>query len=100
MGQGRPWDNRTIAGGPGTDPLTVIAVENLSQPSRCCARTSRSQNRRIDELLHQLAEAHTAAMISGADAAALRTQLALLTERRLWGGEGGSGDRYAFTSVA
>jgi hypothetical protein len=41
-------------------------------------------NRRIDELLHALADARTAAMISGSEAAALRTQVALLTDRRSW----------------
>jgi hypothetical protein len=40
--------------------------------------------RRADELLVALADARTAAMITGCEAAALRTQLALLTERRPW----------------
>ena len=38
----------------------------------------------VDGLLIELAEARTAAMISGCEAAALRTQLAKLTERCLW----------------
>ena len=42
--------------------------------------------RRTDELLHELADARTAAMISGSEAAAVRTRLALLTDarRRSW----------------
>jgi hypothetical protein len=39
---------------------------------------------RIDKLLIELADARTAAMISGCEAAVLRTQLAMLTERRPW----------------
>jgi outer membrane murein-binding lipoprotein Lpp len=39
---------------------------------------------RVDELQVALADARTAAMITGYEAAALRTQLALLTERRPW----------------
>ena len=39
---------------------------------------------RVDELLVALADARTAALITGYEAAALRTQLALLTERRPW----------------
>jgi outer membrane murein-binding lipoprotein Lpp len=39
---------------------------------------------RVDELLAALADARTAAMITGCEAAALRIQLALLTERRPW----------------
>ena len=42
------------------------------------------ERRRIDGLYTDLADAGTAAMISGADAAALRTQLELLTARRPW----------------
>ena len=42
------------------------------------------ERRRVDGLYTDLADARTAAVISGADAAALRTQLALLTERRPW----------------
>ena len=40
--------------------------------------------KRIDELLIELADARTAAMISGCEAAVLRTRLELLTERRPW----------------
>jgi hypothetical protein len=39
---------------------------------------------RINELLLALADARTAALISGCEAAALRSQLALLTDRRPW----------------
>jgi hypothetical protein len=42
------------------------------------------ERRRIDGLYTDLADVRTAAMISGADAAALRTRLALLTDRRPW----------------
>ena len=38
----------------------------------------------VDGLLIELAEARTAAMISGCEAVVLRTQLAALTERRPW----------------
>ena len=48
-------------------------------------------NRRVDELqrridgLHtDLADARTAAMITGCEAAALRSRLELMTERRPW----------------
>ena len=40
------------------------------------------ERRRIDSLYTELASARTAAMISGSEAAALRTQLALTDERR------------------
>ena len=40
--------------------------------------------KRVDELLIELADARTTAMISGCEAAVLRTQLATLTERRPW----------------
>ena len=40
--------------------------------------------RRIDELLHDLADARHAALSSGSEAAALRTQLAMMMERRPW----------------
>jgi hypothetical protein len=62
--------------GPGTDPLAQ-AVETLREQLGIA-------NRRIDELLLALADARTAALISGCEAATLRTQLALLTERRPW----------------
>ena len=40
--------------------------------------------KRVEGLLIELAEARAAAMISGCEAAVLRTQLATLTERRPW----------------
>jgi chromosome segregation ATPase len=40
--------------------------------------------RQIDTLYGDLADARTAVMISGSEAAALRSQLALLRERRPW----------------
>jgi hypothetical protein len=39
---------------------------------------------RIDELLHDLADARIAAMITGCEAAALRSRLEILTDRRPW----------------
>ena len=98
--------------GPGADPMTAIGIQTLSQAvemlrqdvERERSRADRAERevaegrKRIDELQASLAEerrringlytdladAPTAAIISGADAAALRTQLALLTERRPW----------------
>ena len=77
--------------GPETDPLPAIAIQTLSQAvemlredvGRERDRADQAE-RRIDELLHDLADARTAAMITGCEAAALRTQLALLTDRRPW----------------
>jgi hypothetical protein len=40
--------------------------------------------KRVDELLIELADARTAAMISGCEAAVLRTRLAMLTDRCSW----------------
>jgi hypothetical protein len=40
--------------------------------------------RRIDGLHTDLADARTAAMITGCEAAALRSRLELMTERRPW----------------
>jgi hypothetical protein len=40
--------------------------------------------KRVDGLLIELAHARIAAMISGCEAAVLRTQLAALTEHRPW----------------
>jgi len=82
--------------GPGTDPMTAIGIQTLSQAiemlredvDRERDRADRSERqiedgcKRVDDLLIELADARTAAMISGADAAALRTQLALLTGPR------------------
>ena len=88
-----------------TDPMTAIGIQTLSQAvemlrgdvDRERDRADRAERqvedggkridelqRRVDGLYSELADARTAAVISGADAAALRTQLALLTERRPW----------------
>jgi len=81
-----------------TDPLTAIAIQTLSQAvemlredvERERDRADRAERQveegrnRIDKLLIELADARTAAMISGCEAAVLRTQLAMLTERRPW----------------
>ena len=76
---------------PGTDPLTAIAIQTLSQAVEMLREDVEHERdradqaeRRTDELLHELADARTAAMITGCEAAALRTQLALLTEGRPW----------------
>jgi hypothetical protein len=42
------------------------------------------ERRRIDGLYTDLADARTAALISGCEAAVLRTRLELLTDRRPW----------------
>jgi len=79
--------------GPGADPMTAIGIQTLSQAVEMlrqdvererdrAERQAEEGRKRVDELLSDLADARAAAMISGADAAALRTQLALLTERR------------------
>jgi hypothetical protein len=65
--------------------MTVIAIDTLSQAVEFLREDVGIANRRIDELLAALADARTAAMISSNEAAALRTQLALLTgPRRPW----------------
>ena len=75
-----------------TDPLTAIGIQTLSQADveherdradRAERQVEEGRNR-IDKLLIELADARTAAMISGCEAAVLRTQLAMLTERRPW----------------
>jgi hypothetical protein len=94
-----------VAHGPETDPLTAIAIQTLSHAVEMLRedvehardRADRAEGRveverqlveqarkRVDGLLIELAEARTAAMISGCEAAVLRTQLATLTERRPW----------------
>jgi len=88
-----------------TDPLTAIAIQTLSQAvemlrqdvehARDRANRAEAQvevegqlveqvRKRVEGLLIELAEARAAAMISGCEAAVLRTQLATLTERRPW----------------
>ena len=95
----------SVADGPGADPLTVIAIQTLSQAVEMLRedveherdRADRAEGqveverqlveqgrKRVDELLIELADARTTAMISGCEAAVLRTQLATLTERRPW----------------
>ena len=95
----------SVADGPGADPLTAIAIQTLSQAVEMLRedvqherdRADRAEGqveverqlvkqvrKRVDGLLIELAEARTAAMISGCEAAVLRTQLATLTERRPW----------------
>jgi hypothetical protein len=66
------------ATGTTTDPLTVIAIETLSQAVGMLREDLGTANRRVD--------ARTAAMISGCAAAALRSRLELLTDerRRRW----------------
>jgi len=68
-----------------TDPMTVIAIDTLSQAVEMLREDLGIANRRIDKLLTELADAHTAAMITGCEAAALRTQLVLTEQsRRPW----------------
>jgi hypothetical protein len=95
-----------------TDPLTAIGIQTLSQAvemlredlaiangSLLTERERAEQaERRVDELLAllaegqrqtgglyaELADARTAAMITGCEAAALRCELALVRERRPW----------------
>ena len=102
----RPPDSVSL----GTDPLMAIAIQTLSQAIEMLRedveherdRADRAERgveegrkridelqtsladerRRIDSLYTELASARTAAMISGSEAAALRTQLALTDERR------------------
>ena len=82
----------------GTDPMAAIGIQTLSQAVEMlrqdveherergdqAERQAGEGRKRIDELLHELADARTAVMITGCEAAALRSQLALLTERRPW----------------
>ena len=73
----------------GTDPLTAIGIQTLSQAVEMLRQDVERERdradqveRRTDELLHELADARTVAMISGSEAAALRCRLALLTDER------------------
>ena len=93
----------SVADGPGADPLTVIAIQTLSQAVEMLRedveherdRADRAERqveverqlveegrKRVDGLLIELADARTGAMISGCEAAVLRTQLAILTDER------------------
>ena len=81
-----------------TDPLTAIGIQTLSQAVEMlrqdaeherdradrAERQVKEGRKRVDGLLIELADARTAAMISDCGAAVLRTQLAMLTDRRLW----------------
>ena len=80
---------------PGADPMTAIGIQTLSQAVEMlrqdvererdrAERQAEEGRKRIDELQSDLADARTAAMISGCEAAVLRTRLELLTERRPW----------------
>ena len=94
-----------VANGFETDPLTAIGIQTLSQAVEMLRedvehvrdRADRAERqveverqlveqarKRVDGLLIELAEARIAAMISGCEAAVLRTQLATLNERRPW----------------
>ena len=82
----------------GTDPMAAIGIQTLSQAVEMlrqdveherergdqAERQAAEGRKRIDELLHELADARTAAMITGCEAAALRAQLALLQTRPWW----------------
>ena len=81
--------------GPETDPLTAIAIQPLSQAVELlredverewdrAERQAEEGRKRIDALLIELAHTRTAAMISGCEAAVLRTRLELMTDRRPW----------------
>jgi len=59
-------------------------VEHERERGDQAERQAAEGRKRIDELLHELADVRTEAMISGCEAAALRTQLALLTKRASW----------------
>ena len=90
---------------PEANPLTAIAIQTLSQAVEMLRedveherdRADRAERqveverplveesrKRVDGLLIELADARTAAMISGCEAAVLRTQLAMLTDRCPW----------------
>ena len=74
---------------PEANPLTAIAIQTLSQAVEMLREDvgherdrADQAERRIDELLHDLADARTAAMITGCEAAALRSRLENLTDQR------------------
>ena len=80
----------------GTDPMAAIGIQTLSQAVEMlrqdveherergdqAERQAAEGRKRIDELLHELADARTAAMITGCEAAALRSRLEILTDER------------------
>ena len=68
---------------PVTEPL-AHAVEALSGQLGIANRRIDELQRQIGGLYAELADARTAAMITGCEAAALRSRLEVLTERRPW----------------
>ena len=60
----------------------VQVFEALRQQLEIANRQTAAERARVDQLLVDLADARTAAMITGCEAAALRAQLALLTDQR------------------
>ena len=78
--------------------MTAIGVQTLSQAVEMlrqdveherdradrAERQTEEGRKRIDELQAALADARTAVMITGCEAAALRARLDLLTEHRPW----------------
>jgi hypothetical protein len=77
--------------GADSDPMTTIGIQTLSQAVEMLREDvgherdrADQAERRIDELLHDLADARTAAMITGCEAAALRSRIEILTGRRPW----------------
>jgi len=77
--------------GPETDPLPAIAIQTRSQAVEMLREDvgherdrANQAERRIDELLHDLADARTAALISGCEAAALRVENTQLRSRPWW----------------
>jgi chromosome segregation ATPase len=92
-----------------SDPLTVIGIQTLSQAvemlredlaianssllserervehaERKLETERQDARRRIDGLYADLADARTAAMITGCEAAALRSRIEILTDRQRW----------------
>jgi len=62
----------------------VQALDALRQQLEIANRQTEAERARVDQLLIDLADARTAAMITGCEAAALRSRLELMTERRPW----------------
>jgi hypothetical protein len=62
----------------------VQALDTLRQQLEIANRQTEAERARVDQLLVALADARTAVMISGCEAAALRARLELMTERRPW----------------
>jgi hypothetical protein len=66
------------------NPVATTGVSQASGPATPLGRQRKEGQQQIEELLAALADARTAAMISGSEAAALRARIELLTERRPW----------------